>query len=63
MPYVPKQPGWNITTFLAGYAAGRAGGGPDAVGTAARRAGELAARWAAEDDHRPNSAETPGGAR
>ncbi|WP_399028908.1 hypothetical protein [Streptomyces sp. 15-116A] len=33
-----------------------AGGGPDAVADAARRAGELAARWADEADHSPGAA-------
>lgn len=47
------RPAAPLTTFLVGYAAGRAGGGPDAVAAAARRAGELAARWAGEADHGP----------
>lgn len=44
------RPAAPLTTFLVGYAAGQAGGGPDAVAAAARRAGELAARWSAETD-------------
>ncbi|MFF2021813.1 NTP transferase domain-containing protein [Streptomyces sp. NPDC058171] len=42
------RPAAPLTTFLVGYAAARAGGGPEAVAAAARRAAELAARWAAE---------------
>lgn len=53
------RPAAPLTTFLVGYAAARAGGGPDAVAAAARRVGVLAARWAAEDDHRPSAATTP----
>lgn len=45
------RPAAPLTTFLVGYAAGRAGAGPDAVAAAARRAAELAARWAGEADH------------
>ncbi|MGC0400449.1 hypothetical protein RKD27_003093 [Streptomyces sp. SAI-126] len=45
------RPAAPLTTFLVGYAAGRAGGGPQAVADAARRAGELAAQWAGEADH------------
>ncbi|MDH6522149.1 hypothetical protein M2159_008528 [Streptomyces sp. SAI-090] len=50
------RPAAPVTTFLVGYAAGRAGDGPQAVADAARRAGELAARWAGEADHRPRTA-------
>lgn len=49
------RPAAPLTTFLVGYAAGRAGSGPDAVAAAARRAGQLAARWAGEADHGPGS--------
>lgn len=49
------RPAAPLTTFLVGYAAGRAGGGPDAVAAAAWRAGELAARWAGEAGHGPSS--------
>ncbi|WP_399133269.1 DUF6457 domain-containing protein [Streptomyces sp. Li-HN-5-11] len=57
------RPAAPLTTFLVGYAAGSAGGGWDAVAAAVRRAGELAASWAAEDDHRPSAPGTPGGTR
>lgn len=57
------RPAAPLTTFLVGYAAGRAGGGPDAVAAAARRAEEPAARWAAEENHRPSAPGTPGGTR
>ena len=42
------RPAAPLTTFLVGYAAGRAGGGPDAVRAAAEKAAALAGRWAAE---------------
>lgn len=42
------RPAAPLTTFLVGYAAGRAGGGPQAVAEAARKAAELARRWEAE---------------
>ncbi|MEU6177729.1 NTP transferase domain-containing protein [Streptomyces coeruleorubidus] len=48
------RPAAPLTTFLVGYAAARAGGGPEAVAEAARKAAALAARWAEE-----NAAETP----
>lgn len=51
------RPAAPLTTFLVGYAAGQAGGGPAAVAAAARRAGELAARWADEADSRSSSSE------
>ncbi|MFE1293994.1 DUF6457 domain-containing protein [Streptomyces sp. NPDC058731] len=58
------RPAAPLTTFLVGYAAGRAGGGPDAVAAAARRAGKLAARWAAEEGcNRTSPSKTPGGTR
>ncbi|MFB7515574.1 NTP transferase domain-containing protein [Streptomyces sp. NPDC056144] len=46
------RPAAPLTTFLVGYAAARAGaaGGPEAVAEAARKASELAKRWAAEQD-------------
>ncbi|MDV5146921.1 NTP transferase domain-containing protein [Streptomyces sp. SBC-4] len=47
------RPAAPLTTFLVGYAAasaGAAGGGPEAVAEAARKAAELAKRWAAEQD-------------
>ncbi|WP_030245014.1 MULTISPECIES: NTP transferase domain-containing protein [unclassified Streptomyces] len=42
------RPAAPLTTFLVGYAAARAGGGPEAVDEASRKAAALAARWAAE---------------
>ncbi|MGY0485571.1 DUF6457 domain-containing protein [Streptomyces sp. WG-D5] len=42
------RPAAPLTTFLVGYAAARAGGGPDAVASAAAKAAELANRWAQE---------------
>ncbi|WP_330466902.1 NTP transferase domain-containing protein [Streptomyces longwoodensis] len=43
------RPAAPLTTFLVGYAAGRAGDDPEAVAHAARKAAALAQRWAAED--------------
>ncbi|MEU9136347.1 NTP transferase domain-containing protein [Streptomyces sp. NPDC048404] len=50
------RPAAPLTTFLVGYAAARAGGGPEAVAEAARKAAALALRWADEDtpDARPD---------
>ncbi|MFJ4712962.1 NTP transferase domain-containing protein [Streptomyces sp. NPDC088785] len=42
------RPAAPLTTFLVGYAAGRAGGGPEAVAAAAAKAAALAGRWAEE---------------
>ncbi|MFJ1972614.1 NTP transferase domain-containing protein [Streptomyces sp. NPDC087903] len=42
------RPAAPLTTFLVGYAAARAGGGPEAVAEASRRAAALALRWADE---------------
>lgn len=42
------RPAAPLTTFLVGYAAGRAGGGPEAVAEAARKAVALALRWERE---------------
>lgn len=42
------RPAAPLTTFLVGYAAGRAQGGPEEVAALARKAAELANRWAAE---------------
>ncbi|MEV5575069.1 DUF6457 domain-containing protein [Spirillospora sp. NPDC052269] len=39
------RPAAPLTTFLVGYAAGRADGGPEAVAAAAQRASTLAAQW------------------
>ncbi|WP_405801931.1 NTP transferase domain-containing protein [Streptomyces sp. NBC_01506] len=47
------RPAAPLTTFLVGYAAGRAaagGGGPEAVAEASRKATALALRWADETD-------------
>ncbi|MFF8843337.1 NTP transferase domain-containing protein [Streptomyces sp. NPDC015127] len=44
------RPAAPLTTFLVGYAAARAGGGPEAVAEAARKAVALAARWAEETE-------------
>ncbi|MEU1038189.1 NTP transferase domain-containing protein [Streptomyces sp. NPDC005907] len=43
------RPAAPLTTFLVGYAAAQAKGGPEAVAEAARRASALALAWAAED--------------
>ncbi|CAL9501786.1 Molybdenum cofactor guanylyltransferase [Streptomyces sp. enrichment culture] len=43
------RPAAPLTTFLVGYAAARAGGGPEAVAEASRKAAALAQRWAQED--------------
>ncbi|MFF3938573.1 NTP transferase domain-containing protein [Streptomyces phaeofaciens] len=42
------RPAAPLTTFLVGYAAAQARGGPEAVAEAARKAAALALRWAAE---------------
>ncbi|MES4886925.1 DUF6457 domain-containing protein [Streptomyces sp. NPDC096012] len=44
------RPAAPLTTFLVGYAAARAGGGPEAVTEAARKAAALALRWEEEND-------------
>ncbi|MEU6080227.1 DUF6457 domain-containing protein [Streptomyces sp. NPDC047108] len=44
------RPAAPLTTFLVGYAGARAGGSPDEVATAARKAAALAARWAEESE-------------
>ena len=43
------RPAAPLTTFLVGYAAAQAKGGPEAVAEAARKATALALRWADED--------------
>jgi molybdopterin-guanine dinucleotide biosynthesis protein A len=50
------RPAAPLTTFLVGYAAAKAEGGPEAVAEAARKAAALAARWAeeAEQGTRPD---------
>ncbi|MFF3612508.1 DUF6457 domain-containing protein [Streptomyces sp. NPDC002580] len=56
------RPAAPLTTFLVGYAAARAGGGPEAVSEAARKAVALALRWADEDTPAAgtDTAATPG---
>ncbi|MHA5049607.1 DUF6457 domain-containing protein [Streptomyces sp. SD15] len=51
------RPAAPLTTFLVGYAAARAEGGPEAVAEAARKATALALRWAAENapDAKPDA--------
>ncbi|PBC62298.1 molybdenum cofactor guanylyltransferase [Streptomyces sp. Tue6028] len=51
------RPAAPLTTFLVGYAAAQAGGGPEAVADAARKAAALALRWADEDtpDAKPDA--------
>jgi molybdopterin-guanine dinucleotide biosynthesis protein A len=41
------RPAAPLTTFLVGYAAAQAGGGPEAAAEASRKAAALATRWAA----------------
>lgn len=58
------RPAAPLTTFLVGYAAAHAGGGPEAVAEAARKATALALRWAEEDtpdatDPAPPAGTTP----
>ncbi|MER6344890.1 NTP transferase domain-containing protein [Streptomyces sp. NPDC001595] len=43
------RPAAPLTTFLVGYAAARAEGGPEAVAEASRKAAALALRWADEE--------------
>ncbi|MFI7014494.1 NTP transferase domain-containing protein [Streptomyces sp. NPDC050164] len=57
------RPAAPLTTFLVGYAAARAGGGPEAVAEAARKAAALAARWSEEGTtEAPPSGTRPSGA-
>jgi molybdopterin-guanine dinucleotide biosynthesis protein A len=59
------RPAAPLTTFLVGYAAGRAGGDPRAVAEAAHKATALALRWAEEEEETAGtaaSAGTPSGA-
>ncbi|TGB05631.1 molybdenum cofactor guanylyltransferase [Streptomyces palmae] len=51
------RPAAPLTTFLVGYAAAQRGGGPEAVAEAARKAAELAARWADEPETSGRSTE------
>ncbi|GAA1911750.1 NTP transferase domain-containing protein [Streptantibioticus ferralitis] len=55
------RPAAPLTTFLVGYAAAGAGGGPEAVAEATRKAAELARRWAAESTGNAGVGENPGG--
>ncbi|MEU3889285.1 NTP transferase domain-containing protein [Streptomyces sp. NPDC029041] len=52
------RPAAPLTTFLVGYAAAQAGGGPDAVAEAARKAAALAERWAQESTSEAAASET-----
>lgn len=56
------RPAAPLTTFLVGYAAARAGGDPEAVAEASRKAAALALRWAeeAEKDTDAKPGATPG---
>lgn len=59
------RPAAPLTTFLVGYAAGRAGGGPEVVAEATRKAVALALRWADEAaaaDAEPGAGKAPDGA-
>ncbi|NKI41053.1 DUF6457 domain-containing protein [Streptomyces physcomitrii] len=49
------RPAAPLTTFLVGYAAGRAQGGPEEVAEAARKAAALALRWAEEQPAAPEA--------
>ena len=51
------RPAAPLTAFLVGYAAARAGGGPEAVAEANRRVSALAADW---PSHSPGPSEGPG---
>ncbi|MCX4828065.1 DUF6457 domain-containing protein [Streptomyces sp. NBC_01016] len=50
------RPAAPLTTFLVGYAAAQAGGGPEAVASAAAKAAELANRWAQEAEAKSDDA-------
>ncbi|WP_344565629.1 DUF6457 domain-containing protein [Streptomyces axinellae] len=52
------RPAAPLTTFLVGYAAGRAGGAPEDVARAAAKAAELARRWSDEDQGPPTPAQS-----
>ncbi|MFJ9731356.1 NTP transferase domain-containing protein [Streptomyces sp. NPDC101171] len=54
------RPAAPLTTFLVGYAAARAEGGPEAVAEAARKAAALALRW--EEENSGGGQEGAGGA-
>ncbi|MFH0175268.1 NTP transferase domain-containing protein [Streptomyces cacaoi] len=58
------RPAAPLTTFLVGYAAAQAKGGPEAVAEAARKAAALALRWAEEAEQEKaeqQEADKPGG--
>ncbi|MFF3740671.1 NTP transferase domain-containing protein [Streptomyces sp. NPDC002566] len=55
------RPAAPLTTFLVGYAAAKAGGGPQAVAEAARKAADLAVRWADESTGAPSDDSPPSG--
>jgi hypothetical protein len=50
------RPAAPLTTFLVGYAAAAAGGGPEAVREAAAKAAALALRWPEESGGEPDPA-------
>ncbi|MFE6825149.1 NTP transferase domain-containing protein [Streptomyces sp. NPDC057690] len=54
------RPAAPLTTFLVGYAAAQAEGGPEAVAEAARKAAALALRWAAEAEQEKAQQEQTG---
>ncbi|MCX2968055.1 MULTISPECIES: NTP transferase domain-containing protein [Streptomyces] len=53
------RPAAPLTTFLVGYAAARAGGTPEDIAVAARKAAALADRWAAESQDGPAPGKPP----
>ncbi|MFF6802592.1 NTP transferase domain-containing protein [Streptomyces sp. NPDC012616] len=55
------RPAAPLTTFLVGYAAARAQGGPEAVAEAARKAAALALRWAQEAQAEQDRTAEPSG--
>ena len=56
------RPAAPLTTFLVGYAAARAGGGPEAVAEASAKATALALRWADESGPESGPDRTAGSA-
>ncbi|MGK5632186.1 NTP transferase domain-containing protein [Streptomyces sp. URMC 123] len=54
------RPAAPLTTFLVGYAAGRAGGDLEDIDAAVRKAAALAARWAAEAEDAETGGTGPG---
>jgi len=54
------RPAAPLTTFLVGYAAASAGGGPEAVAEASRKAAALALAWSAEAQESAGPATDPG---